>query len=29
MATSPDSEEYKNDTYLQAWNAIPPEEPAV
>lgn len=25
LSSKPDSEECKNDTYLRAWNAIPPE----
>lgn len=29
LKDAPDSEECKNDTYLRAWNAIPPEKPAV
>ncbi|MBQ8399466.1 MAG: RNA polymerase sigma factor [Clostridia bacterium] len=28
LSSKPDSEECKNDTYLRAWNAIPPEQPS-
>ena len=27
LSTDPDAEECVNDTYLQAWNAIPPQRP--